>query len=215
MKQINYNYRLFGRSKGRGKNNKISNLAKEIELKKINPLKYNVIDIGSGYGESTIELGRRYKEKIFIACEKYIDGINNIAKKNKDELLNNIFIFQGNVNQLFDEYCTNNSISEVWVLFPDPWPKKRHLKRRLINTIFFNKLKKILKKNSIIHITSDSKLYISEILKYIYEIKNDFLWLNQNKQEWNYSNLDLPKTKYYKKALKNGLKPFYIKLLKL
>ena len=50
----------------------------------------------------------------------------------------------------------------------------------------------------------------------IYEyINNDFLWINQNKQEWDYSNLDLPKTKYYKKALKNGLKPFYIKLLKL
>ena len=59
------------------------------------------------------------------------------------------------------------------------------------------------------------KLYISEILNCVYKVKGDFLWVNQSKQEWDYSNLTLPKTKYYKKALKNGLNPFYIELLKL
>ena len=57
--------------------------------------------------------------------------------------------------------------------------------------------------------------YISEILKCVYDIKSDFLWINQNKAGWDYSNLTLPKTKYFKKARKNGLNPFYIKLMKL
>jgi len=184
-------------------------------IKNIDSSKYNIIDVGSGYGESTIEFASFDNKKIVIACEKYIDGIKNIIENAKIESLNNVFIFQGNVHQLLDEYCIKNSISEIWILFPDPWPKKRHFKRRLINVVFFNKIKKFLKKEAIIHIASDSKSYISEILKCISDVKNDFLWINQNKQEWDYSNLSLPKTKYYKKALENGLNPFYIKLMKL
>ena len=210
-----HKYRLYGRSKGRKNNTNINDSAIKIKIKKINPSKYNIIDIGSGYGESTIEFARGDKEKIIIACDKYIDGINNLAENAQIELLNNVFIFQGNVNQLLDEYCFQNSISEIWILFPDPWPKKRHFKRRLINKEFLNKLINFLKKDATIHIASDSKSYISEILKCIYEIRNEFLWINQNKQEWDYSNLNLPKTKYYQKALKNGLNPIYLKLMKL
>ena len=215
MIKINYKYRLFGRSKGRGKNNKISNAAIKIKIKKINASDYNIIDIGTGYGESTLEFARNDRKKIVVACEKYIDGINIIAEKTHNEFLNNVYIFHGNIHQLFDEYCFNASISEIWILFPDPWPKKRHFKRRLLDVNFFNKIKKYLKKNASIHIASDSKSYISEILQCVYEVKSDFLWINQNKMDWDYSNLALPKTKYYKKALENGLNPFYLKLMKL
>ncbi len=210
-----FSYRLFGRSKGRGKNIKINNEAIKIQIKEINQFKYNIIDIGPGYGESTIEIAKSDSKKFVIACEKYIDGINKIAKNNFNGKLTNIAIFHGNVHQLLDEYCKINSISEIWILFPDPWPKKRHFKRRLINVIFFNKLKKYLKYGAIIHIASDSKSYVSEILKSLYEVKNDYLWINQNKEVWDYSNSNLPKTKYFQKALKNGLNPFYLKLKKI
>ena len=215
MKKIDFKYRLFGRSKGRKKNNNISDEVKKIIINSINPNNYNIIDIGSGYGESTLEFAKQNKFKIIISCEKYIDGLNNIARECKIYSLSNVHVFNGNVNQLIDEYLVKDSISEVWLLFPDPWPKKRHSKRRLINLIFFHNLNKILKKNSTIHIATDSKFYLSDILKCIYEIKSDFSWINQNKEEWDYSNLSLPKTKYFKKALKNGLNPFYIKLLKI
>lgn len=215
MKKDNFTYRLFGRSKGRGKNNKISNQALKIKIKKIDPSKYYILDIGSGYGESTIEFARRDSNKTVIASEKFIDGINKIAEKIYNEDLDNVFIFHGNVHQLLDEYCDKESLSEIWILFPDPWPKKRHHKRRLVNIEFFHKIKKYLKTNSTIHIASDSKLYISEILKCTHDIKDDFQWVNQKKLDWDYDNLALPKTKYFKKALKNGLNPFYLKLIKL
>jgi len=210
-----YNYRLFGRSKGRGRFNKISNQAEKIKLTKIDPEKYNILDIGPGYGESTIEIAKYDKQRFIIACEKYIDGINKIADNNLDECLSNINIFHGNVHQLLDEYCLNKVISEIWILFPDPWPKKKHFKRRLLNVFFFKKIKNLLKKNAIIHIATDSKSYLSQILGAVHDVQNDYLWLNQNKLEWDYGNLALPKTKYFQKALKNGLNPFYLKLLKL
>lgn len=215
MRKNNFKYRLFGRAKGRKKDSKISNNAIKIQIGKIDSYKYNLIDIGSGYGESSIEFAKNYKDKTVIACEKYIDGINNIAANNFINALNNVFIFHGNVHQLLDEHCIYNSVSEVWILFPDPWPKKRHFKRRLIDVFFLKKLKNYLKKNATVNIASDSKSYVSEILTSVYKVKNDFIWINQNKEDWDYSNLALPKTKYFKKAQKNGLNPIYIKLKKL
>ena len=209
-----FSYRLFGRSKGRGKNTKINNEAIKIKIKEINQFKYNIIDIGPGYGESTLEIAKSDSKKFVIACEKYIDGINKIAKNNFISNLTNIAIFHGNVHQLLDEYCPLYSISEMWILFPDPWPKKRHFKRRLINVNFFNKIRDFLKKDAKIHIASDSKSYISDILLNIYQVKKDFKWINQNKNEWDYLNMSLPQTKYFQKALKNGLNPMYLKLIK-
>ena len=215
MKKNNYRYRLYGRSRGRKKNNQINSSVSEIKIKKLEKSRYNIIDIGSGYGESSLELAKKNIKHIVVACEKYIDGINNIAEKVQSESIDNLFIYEGNVHQFFDEYCTEKLISEIWILFPDPWPKRRHYKRRLINESFFNKINKYLKKGSNIYIASDSKSYISQILHCIYKVRNDFLWVNQTKREWEYSSSTLPKTKYFKKALENGLNPFYIKLIKL
>ena len=212
--KISYTYRLYGRSKGRGKKNEITNDAISIKVKKIDPLKYNIIDIGAGYGESTLAISKSDSTKHVIACEKFIDGINKISEKSFLYSLNNISIFHGNVHQLFDEYCPHNSISEIWILFPDPWPKKRHFKRRLINVNFFNKINKFLKKNATIHIASDSKSYISDILLSIHQVKKDFNWMNQNKNDWDYLDMTLPQTKYFQKALKKGLNPIYFKLIK-
>ena len=214
-KKIIFKYRLYGRSRGRNKNNIEKSDVSNIKINKIDSSKYNVVDIGPGYGESTIEIAKTNNRKIVIACEKYIDGINNLIKEIGRNSLKNVFIFDGNANQFLDEYCTTQSISELWILFPDPWPKKRHFKRRLINDSFFNKIKKLLKKDGSIHIATDSKNYLSQILMNIYNVKNDFLWANQERNQWYYSNLSLPKTKYFKKAMKSGLNPFYIKMIKL
>ena len=207
-------YRLYGRTKGR-KNKKTNNSFLKIRLKKIDNKKNNILDIGSGFGESTVKLAKENKKKVIICCEKYIDGLINLYNKTKSDSLDNIYIFQGNVHQMLDEYSDINSIAEVWILFPDPWPKKKHFKRRLVNEYFFTKIYKYLKYDATINIASDSKSYISQILRIIHLIKADFEWLNQSKSEWDYDPEILPETKYYKKALENGLNPFYIKLKKL
>ena len=209
----NSDYRLYGRTKGRKKKN--NNLFLNIRLKEIDKTKFNILDVGSGFGESTIKLGKENKDKVVISCEKYIDGLNSLFNKAQIESLDNIFIFQGNVNQMLDEYCKEESINEVWILFPDPWPKKRHYKRRLIDRCFFKNIKKYLKTEAKINIATDSKSYVSQILRTIHLIKADFKWLNQSKSEWDYNPEILPETKYYKKALENGLNPFYVKLEKL
>ena len=85
---------------------------------------------------------------------------------------------------------------------------------RGININFFYKIRDFLKKGATIHIASDSKSYISDILFNIHQIKTEFKWMNQNKNEWDYLNASLPQTKYFQKALKKGLNPIYLKLIK-
>ena len=95
----NFKYRLYGRSKGRNKNNKINEINSKKKINLINKSKYNIIDIGSGYGESSIELAKLDKQNVVIACEKFIDGINNTLNKIQTDSIENLFIFHGNANQ--------------------------------------------------------------------------------------------------------------------
>ena len=211
----NFIYRLYGRSKGRKKNFLLNNLPSNINLKNIDHSLYNIIDIGCGYGESTIELACSSEKKIVIACEKYLDGLNNIVKEVDKNLLKNVFIFKGNIHQLIDELCYENSISEIWILFPDPWPKKRHHKRRLINHTFLNYIHNFLKDSGRIMIATDSISYMQLILSLIYEFKHKYEWENQNYQTWNYEFLDLAETKFYKKALNSNRKSTFFSLKKI
>jgi len=215
MKNNNYRYRLYGRSRGRKKNNQINSLVSEIKINKLEKSRYNIIDIGSGYGESSLEIAKKNIKHIVVACEKYIDGINNIAEKVKCESIDNLFIYQGNVHQFFDEYCIEKLISEIWILFPDPWPKKRHNKRRLINIDFLKKVRYFLKKNANLFIATDSTEYLESIIINIYKLKDLYLWKNQDPLNWHYRYLNLPATKFSKKAEKSNRKSIFLQLKKI
>jgi len=177
-----YNNRLFGRTRGRSK--------KKIDLKKYSQLvtKYQfqncdekinyILDIGTGYGETSIFLANQFLDKVVISCEKYIDGNIILLKNIEKNKIKNIRLHNGNVYDVLE--CTHRECFDlVWIFFPDPWPKNRHAKRRLITSDFLIKLHKILKQSSEIHIATDSTIYIRFILNSIYNCKDYFLWLNQ------------------------------------
>ena len=167
MNHINYNYRIYGRSKGRKKNTLIN----QKFYKKIifNPKydiikkKNNILDIGSGNGENTIHLANCHPEKDIIACDKYYDGNINLCNKLINLKLNNVKIYNDNINKLLDELKFKNYFNEVWILFPDPWPKKRHQKRRLVNSDFLKKIFKILKKNGKFIFSTDNTSYFENV----------------------------------------------------
>jgi len=215
----NYKYKLFGRFKGRKKNNQSSllnltkynvNFEKDIDINK-----YNILDIGSGSGENAVYLSNLYPQANIIACELFHDGNLNLCNEISFKNLNNIILFNGNVLEFLDKLNNKLIFNEIWILFPDPWPKKRHQKRRLLNSSFLKKLHFYLKNNGKLSIASDSHSYIHSILRLIDENRNLFLWENQSFEKWNYTNLDLPATKFSKKALETNRKSFFFKLNKI
>ena len=214
----NYTNRLFGRTRGRSK--KKINL--ESYHKKVDKFKFQnfnekseyILDVGTGYGETSIFLAKKFPEKVVISCEKYIDGniilLKNIQKNN----INNILLHNGNVYNII-EITNKKYFNLVWVFFPDPWPKNRHAKRRLITSEYLIKLHKILKENSEIHIATDSTIYIRFILNSIYKCKKYFDWVNQHEINLSIKDYFDIETKYYKKAINSQRKPSLFILRKL
>ena len=121
--------RLFGRTKGRNKkkifNNNYFETIQKYKLKKLYNSKKYILDIGSGYGETTIFLAKQYPEHKIIACEKYIDGNINLIKNIRTQKIKNIVIYPGNVIDVLDQYINKPYFDIISIFFPDPWPKKK------------------------------------------------------------------------------------------
>tara|TARA_B100000989_G_scaffold239609_1_gene186454 strand:- start:513 stop:1169 length:657 start_codon:yes stop_codon:yes gene_type:complete len=218
MLSSNYSKRLYGRTRGRSK--------KKIDLKKYyqTVAKYKfqnfdkkldyILDIGTGYGETSIFLAKKFSNKIVISCEKYVDGNIILLKNIEMNNIKNLQLHNGNVYDIL-ESTNEKNFCLVWIFFPDPWPKNRHAKRRLITSDFLIKLHKILKKNSEIYIATDSTIYIRFILNTIYNCKDYFLWLNQSEMNLHIKSYFDIETKYYKKAIKSQRNPSLFILKKL
>ena len=176
---------------------------------------FNILDIGSGNGENAIYLSKLYPNSKIITCEIFEDGNINLINEINKLGINNIRLFKGNVLQLLDELEKGIKFNQIWILFPDPWPKKRHHKRRLINHHFLIYLHNFLKDSGRIMIATDSISYMQLILSLIYEFKHKYEWENQNCQTWNYEFLDLAETKFYKKALNSNRKSTFFSLKKI
>ena len=208
----NQNFRIFGRKKGRKAikssnssllNNFLLDLSSGFTVKKI------VLDIGSGNGENTIFLSKKYPNYLIIASDVYHDGNVNLSKKLYNEKIDNVKIFNKNVLLLLDNLNLQNLIKEIWILFPDPWPKIKHNKRRLINFSFIKKINSMLTRNSKVYIVTDDVSYFISILRNFFDSKS-FKWINDLPTEWNYNLNIFYKTKYFEKSLSNNKKSFIL-----
>ena len=219
MKKISGKYTIYGRKKGRKKIHSVDKdffvnckINLETDIKKN---KKNIIDVGSGKGENTLFLAKKNPDALIIAIEIFWDGNINLCKQLSKLKLYNVKIFSSNVLKLFDHLNKDDYFNEIWILFPDPWPKKKHYKRRLINDNFFTKVYPYLKKNGKIFIATDSSSYLKSIMNSIYKTKSLFNWLNNKPQNWIYEMLDLPCTKFFKKAQNSYRSSFFIELVKI
>ncbi len=212
-------YRLYGRTKGRSKKKNIYEKYKSLLLKyKIINLKKDkkyILDIGTGYGETSVYLASKYNDHDLIACEKFIDGNINLIKKIEQKNLKNVFIFDSNVNEILDKLEKKKYFEIVNIFFPDPWPKKKHFKRRLITTSFLKKIYSYLNFDGIIYIATDSETYTQAILKCIYDTKDLYCWSNQMKLHYSIKDYLNIETKFYKKAIISGRKPILFILKKI
>ena len=210
MFNSNNSNRLFGRTRGRSKKKidltKYYQTVAKYKFQNFNKKVDYILDIGTGYGETSIFLAKQFPEKVVISCEKYIDGNIMLLKNIEKNKINNIRLYNGNVYDVL-ESTNQKCFGLVWIFFPDPWPKNRHAKRRLITTDFLIKIHKLLKKDCKIYIATDSMIYTRFILNSIYNCRDFFIWLNQceiNLDIKDYFNIE---TKYYKKAINSQRNP--------
>ena len=181
------------------------------EKKIVNNKKF--LEIGFGYGENLIHLSKNNSDTAIIGCEVYEPGIANLVEKIEIEKLKNIYIYPKNIFSLFDN-LQKNSFQKVFILYPDPWPKKKHFKRRLISEILLEKIHEILKKNGLIFISTDSTDYLNLILFKFFLNKN-FLWVNKKIANCYKRPKELIESKYERKGIIKSNKKYFLKFKKI
>ena len=198
--------RTFGRRHGKKLSARKESLVADV-LPALSPHadeKIDILEIGFGSGEHIRELALANPNKIVLGAEPFMNGVAALLSAICDESdtvldeYKNIRIFPDDVRIVLngDKF----SFSEIWILHPDPWPKARHEKRRLLNADFLNLLSKNLSPNGKIIIGTDHWEYYDWILT---QVKNA-----------NLCETDLPhdiiKTRYQKKNMAHTTEPQYI-----
>ena len=120
------------------------------------------LEIGFGNGEDFFSFAKEKNKTLFLASEVYKSGIGNLIGKIREHSLENIYIYEGDIRDLIFEK-KGFTFDEVYIICPDPWPKERHHKRRLLNKDFFERIQPCLKPNSFIFLSTDWKNYFEQI----------------------------------------------------
>ena len=127
-----------------------------IDIPSLFPNVKNVIlEIGFGMGEATALVGRDFPETGFIAVEVHKPGIGKLMARIEELELSNIRIIEGDAHPILRTMIADGSLDGVHLFFPDPWPKKRHNKRRIVNERFLELIATKIKKDGFIHIATD------------------------------------------------------------
>ena len=127
-----------------------------------------VVDIGVGTGDTTLKHALLHPENNYLAIDVHRPGIGHLLNQLELNNIKNIKVVNHDVIQVLDEQISDHTLSQIFIFFPDPWPKKRHHKRRLINKSMLNLIKNKLAWNGRLHIATDWSDYaehISELCK--------------------------------------------------
>lgn len=167
------------------------------------------MEIGFGAGEHLAAQAESHPEVGIIGCEPYINGVATLLSVIEKKSLKNIRIFNDNARLLLENLAAD-SIAKVFVLFSDPWPKKRHNRRRFINSETLNALARIMKDRAEFRFATDDMSYIRWALDAFYH-HPDFKWQVAGPTDWRERYPDAAATRYETKALKQGKKGVYLK----
>lgn len=124
-----------------------------------------VLEIGSGMGETTAELAAAAPEVNYVAVEVYAAGLGQLMLRAENESLRNLRLLRGDAVVLLNSNIAPDSLSGVRIFFPDPWPKTKHHKRRLIQPEFTSLVASRIAPGGILHLATDWEDYAAQMLE--------------------------------------------------
>lgn len=125
------------------------------------------VEIGFGMGSSLIQMAEAAPERDFIGIEIHPNGLAQICFEAGERKLSNLRVIDGDALLLLENYFANNSIDTVQLYFADPWPKKKHHKRRFVQTHHMQLIRQKLKVGGIFHAATDWEHYALWMLEII------------------------------------------------
>ncbi len=167
------------------------------------------LEVGFGGGEHLAWQAAQNPGVLMIGAEPFINGVAKLLGQIEDESLKNIRVHHGDARPLI-ETLPDGCLSRLFVLHPDPWPKTRHHKRRMINPWFLGEAVRLLRPGGELRVASDIPDYIGWTLMHVGGV-HALDWQAERLADWRVRPDDWPQTRYEAKALKEGRPATYLR----
>ena len=166
------------------------------------------LEIGFGAGEHIAWQAKRHPQIGFLGFEPYLNGVASLVRHSVSEELSNIRIVPDDIRPFLVK-LPDRCLSRIFILFPDPWPKFKHKKRRIIQYETLSEFHRIMKPDAKLRIATDHLDYLSWILIHFTNFTG-FHWLAQSPTDWRSRSNDWPQTRYEQKAIREGRPPAFL-----
>jgi len=170
------------------------------------------LEIGFGAGEHLAAQAERHPEIGFLGSEVFENGIARLVAEIARRDLRNVRIFPDDARLLLDR-LTPTSLDRVFILFPDPWPKQRHHKRRLVAPATLARLAILLRPGAELRLATDDRDYLAWMLEHA-TAHPAFQWLARRPADWRERPPDWPPTRYEEKARAAGRMPAFLRFVR-
>ncbi len=164
------------------------------------------LEVGFGSGEHLAHQAALHPDVAFIGCEPFLNGVATLLGKIRDAGLSNVSIYPDDVRDLF-EVMPANSVTRAFLLYPDPWPKTRHHRRRFVTPGYLSELTRILSKGAEFRVATDIPDYVRQALDQIpvhgFRLTQDAVGEGNAWPDW-------VTTRYEQKAFREGRTPHYL-----
>lgn len=165
------------------------------------------LEVGFGGGEHLVHQALNNPDVNFVGVEPYINGVAMLLGKIRRAGVTNIRLHMGDARDLMD-VLPENSVDRAFLLYPDPWPKARHHRRRFVTSEHLEPLARVVKSGATFRIATDIEDYVRQALLEV--PKAGFTWTAENAQDWQVAWGDWISTRYEQKALREGRTPHYL-----
>jgi tRNA (guanine-N7-)-methyltransferase len=128
------------------------------------------VEIGSGMGETTVRIAAENPDTDYLAIEVHAPGIGSLLRRVEEEGLTNLRVIQHDAVEVLRDRVPEGSLAAIHVFFPDPWPKKRHHKRRLVQPAFAALAASRLASGGRLHVATDWQEYAEQVLAVLSEV---------------------------------------------
>lgn len=160
------------------------------------------LEIGFGGGEHLAGQAAKNTDVGIIGCEPFVDGVAKLVTLIDENHLGNVRLWDDDARLLMDA-LPDACLERVFILFPDPWPKAKHHKRRIVNPETLNSIARILKKGGELRLATDHVAY-SEWMIEVMNADARFYWTAERPADWQTPPADWVRTRYQEKAEKQG-----------
>ena len=171
------------------------------------------LEIGFGGGEHLVAEALAFPNSGFVGCEPYVNGMAKILTQIEAHNIGNIRLFAGDATELL-AWLPSRSLERIDLIHPDPWPKRRHWKRRFVQDKTVAAMARVLKPDGEFRFVSDIDDYCAWTLAYLAR-SPDFLWTAERASDWQLPWPDYTMTRYGAKAEREGRKAAYLRFRRI